>query len=211
MKYLFPSKRKADKHGQRLKAGVCVPMGAHLPTGSVRKYNIALLVAALDERHARVLLPVPHGLLEHGSLRACNNNWRRLNQRFFPNCSFLLVINTRNIGLEAAGGSWSPVCPSSPMHGKIPAEGILRPSVHHNLCAYKGAHTAWHTPVIIKPAIKTTTMLHQRKTAEEIQLCSCACISRTFAKQFPRWNCQVNHIGGGKKNKTERKRTNKIE
>lgn len=57
---------------QRLKAGLCVPTGAHLPTGPVGEDNVALLVAALDEGDAGVLLPVPHGLLEHGALRACN-------------------------------------------------------------------------------------------------------------------------------------------
>lgn len=52
-------------------------IGADLPTGSVGEDNVALLVAALDEGDAGVLLPVPHGLLEHGALRACNNHRTR--------------------------------------------------------------------------------------------------------------------------------------
>ena len=41
------------------------------PTGSVGEHDVALLARPLDERHARVSLPVPHGLPEYGSLAAC--------------------------------------------------------------------------------------------------------------------------------------------
>ena len=41
------------------------------PTGSVGEHDVALLARPLDERHARVPLPVSHGLSEYGSLAAC--------------------------------------------------------------------------------------------------------------------------------------------
>lgn len=131
---------------------------------------------------------------------------QHMKTQIHPHCSFLLATNTKNIGLEAVRKSQSPVCPSTPIYGKIPAKGMLRPSVQHNICACKGANTAWHTPVNIKPAIKIMTVLHQRKTAKEIQPWLCACISTAFTKQFPRWSYQVNHIGGGKKKKSRKKK-----
>ena len=41
------------------------------PTGSVGEHDVALLARPLDKRHARVPLPVPHGLPEYCPLGAC--------------------------------------------------------------------------------------------------------------------------------------------
>lgn len=41
------------------------------PAGSVGEDDVAVLVVALQEGDTRVLLPVPHGLPEDGSLAAC--------------------------------------------------------------------------------------------------------------------------------------------
>lgn len=40
----------------------------YLPTGPVREYNVTLFITSFNESHTCVLFPVPHGLLEHGSL-----------------------------------------------------------------------------------------------------------------------------------------------
>lgn len=45
-------------------------------------------------------------------------------------------------------------------------------------------------------------MLHPRKTADEI----CPCVSIIFAKQFLKWNYQVNQMGGKEGTKRESKK-----
>lgn len=50
------------------------------PAGSVGEHDVAFLVRLLDESHARLFLPVTHGLLEHGPL----STW---NTRFTPSAA----------------------------------------------------------------------------------------------------------------------------
>lgn len=44
------------------------------PAGSVGEHYVAFLVCFLNECHARLFLPVTHGLLKHGPLAACNTH-----------------------------------------------------------------------------------------------------------------------------------------
>lgn len=46
----------------------------YLPTRPVCEYNVTLFITSFNESHTRVLFPVPHGLLEHGSLAAWKNS-----------------------------------------------------------------------------------------------------------------------------------------
>lgn len=47
-----------------------------VPTGAVGEHDVAVLVIALQEGDTGVLLPVPHGLPEDGSLAACGGGSR---------------------------------------------------------------------------------------------------------------------------------------
>lgn len=46
-------------------------------------YNVALFIPSFNEHHTCVFLPVPHGLLEHGSLAARKNGMTLIKQCLF--------------------------------------------------------------------------------------------------------------------------------